>query len=66
MTGRNDSRRGKETLTGDEEEDAGSKCLVKPTEGGGAYESHDADHDAKEAGQQGEDHEGTSGIPVSW
>lgn len=28
-------------------------------------EGHDADHDADETGQQGEDHEGPSGVPVS-
>lgn len=28
-------------------------------------EGHDADHDADETGQQREDHEGPSGVPVS-
>ena len=53
-----------EVLTGDEEEDAGCKCLVKPVKGGVVDEGHDADHDANETGQQGENHEGPGGVPV--
>lgn len=53
-----------EELTGDEEEDAGCKSLVKPVKGGVVDEGHDADHDANETSQQGEDHEGPGGIPV--
>lgn len=51
-------------LTGDEEEDAGSEGLVKAVEGGVVDECHDADDDANETGQQGEDHEGPGGVPV--
>lgn len=51
-------------FTGDEEEDAGCKRLVKPVEGGVVDEGHDADHDADEASQQGENHEGPGCVPV--
>lgn len=54
-----------EELTGDEEEDAGCKCLIKPIKGGVADEGHDTDHNAKETSQQGKNHEGPGGIPVS-
>lgn len=51
-------------LTGDEEEDASCKCLVKAVKGGVVDEGHDANHDADKTSQQGENHEGPSGIPV--
>lgn len=54
-----------EELTGDEEEDAGCKCLIKPIKGGVADEGHDTDHNAKETSQQGKNHEGPGGVPVS-
>lgn len=53
-----------EELTGDKEEDASCKCLVKPVEGGVVDEGHDANHNANETSQQGKDHEGPGGIPV--
>ena len=53
-----------EELTGDEEEDAGRKCLVKPVKGGVVDEGHNADHNADETSQQGKNHEGPGGIPV--
>lgn len=53
-----------EERTGEEEEDAGCKCLVNPVKGGGADEGHSADHNANETSQQGKNHEGPSGIPV--
>lgn len=53
-----------EKLTGDEEEDARSKRLVKAVEGGVVDKCHDADDDANETSQQGENHEGPGGIPV--
>lgn len=53
-----------EQLAGDEEEDPGCKRLVKPVEGRVVDEGHDADHDADETSQQGENHEGPSGVPV--
>lgn len=51
-------------LTGYEEEDAGCEGLVKPVERGVVDEGHDADDDADETSQEGEDHEGPGGIPV--
>lgn len=51
-------------LTGDEEEDARSKRLVKAVEGGVVDKCHDADDDANETSQQGENHKGPGGIPV--
>lgn len=51
-------------LTGNEEEDAGCEGLVKPVEGGVVDEGHDADDDADETSQEGEDHEGPGGVPV--
>lgn len=51
-------------LTGNEEEYAGCKGLVKPVEGGVVDEGHDADDDADETSQEGEDHEGPGGVPV--
>lgn len=49
-------------LTWDEKQDACSKGFVKPVKGRVMDERHDANDDAKEAGQKREDHEGTSGI----
>lgn len=54
-----------EELTGDEEEDPGCKCFVKPIKGGVVYEGHDTNHNANETSQQGKNHEGPGGIPVS-
>lgn len=51
-------------LTGDEEEDAGSEGLVKAVKGRIVDEGHDANDDADEARQQGQDHESPRGIPV--
>lgn len=51
-------------LTGYEEEDAGCEGLVKPVEGGVVDEGHDADDDADETRQEGEDHEGPGGVPI--
>lgn len=51
-------------LTGNEEEDAGSEGLVKPIKGGVVDEGHDADDDADETSQEGEDHKGPGGVPV--
>lgn len=51
-------------LTGNEEEDAGCEGLVKPVEGGVVDEGHDADDDADETRQEGEDHEGPGGVPI--
>lgn len=53
-----------EELTGNEEEDASCKCLVKPIKGGVVDEGHDADNDANETSQQGKNHKGPGGIPV--
>lgn len=54
-----------ERLTGDEEEDASCKCLVKAVKGGVVNEGHDTNDNANEASQQGKNHEGPSGIPIS-
>lgn len=51
-------------LTGDEEEDAGRKRLVKTIKGGVVDEGHDANHDADETSQEGQNHEGPGGVPV--
>lgn len=57
---------GCQLLTGDEEEDPGCKGLVEAVKGGVVDEGHDADQDAEETGQQGQDHEGPGGVPVGW
>lgn len=52
-------------LTGNKEEDASCKCLIKTIKGGVVDEGHNTNDNANETGQQGQNHEGPGGIPVS-
>lgn len=53
-------------LTRNEEEDASSEGLVKAIKGGVVDEGHDADDNSDETSQEGEDHEGSGGVPVGY